>query len=155
MSFVSLTSPSRSYCSQLSDHSLSCGLCKNVLEEAKVLPCLHTFCLPCLKGRFPKKLNNLVSCPKCQYPVTEYEMVENEENINTNLSSGVISVFAPCLCQPCPEKSDFPQQNHQHSTLLKSQQLLRILRLIPSIFLRPSGISLRASIYLHEAQDTI
>ena len=53
----------------LSDQSLSCGLCKGALEEARVFPCLHSFCLHCLKSKFPARKTN-IDCPKCHAKVS-------------------------------------------------------------------------------------
>ncbi|XP_078600423.1 uncharacterized protein LOC144875360 [Branchiostoma floridae x Branchiostoma japonicum] len=47
---------------------LTCGMCKNIFTQPKVLPCQHTFCQDCLKhhagggGTFP--------CPECQREVS-------------------------------------------------------------------------------------
>jgi len=44
-----------------------CPICYEDLQNAKVLPCLHTFCLQCLKDLWKdKKVGQRVSCPVCR-----------------------------------------------------------------------------------------
>lgn len=63
---------------------LECPLCGNQLDvSAKVLPCQHTFCLPCLKRRQEEAAahSQLLLCPECRAPVP----VRTVEELPTNL----------------------------------------------------------------------
>ncbi len=44
---------------------LTCAMCKHLLDDPKILPCLHSFCTSCLKERSDK----LVQCPSCKSEV--------------------------------------------------------------------------------------
>ena len=47
----------------------TCLICLEVLQNAKLLPCFHTFCLQCLKGYWKGKTGGQrVSCPVCREP---------------------------------------------------------------------------------------
>jgi len=47
----------------------TCPICKDELQNAKVLRCLHTFCLQCLKNLWKDKtVGQRVSCPVCRQP---------------------------------------------------------------------------------------
>lgn len=50
------------------DQSLSCALCKSLLQDPRVLPCLHSFCLACLKSRLGSDKSSSF-CPTCSHPV--------------------------------------------------------------------------------------
>jgi len=57
------TEPLRRRISQLS----TCPMCFEVLQNAKSLPCFHTFCLQCLKGYWRDETGGQrVSCPVCR-----------------------------------------------------------------------------------------
>jgi len=51
---------------------LVCPICLEILQNAKSLPCLHTFCLQCLKDYWPdwkeKVTGQRVFCPLCRKP---------------------------------------------------------------------------------------
>lgn len=47
---------------------LECPLCLEPLDEtAKVLPCQHTFCMPCLQRQESSRAT--LRCPECRSPV--------------------------------------------------------------------------------------
>lgn len=67
---------------------LECPLCCQQLDvSAKVLPCQHTFCLPCLKKRQEEAASAAAAhsqpllCPECRTPVP----VRTVEELPTNL----------------------------------------------------------------------
>lgn len=63
---------------------LECSLCCEQLDvSAKVLPCQHTFCLPCLKKRQEEVAahSQPLLCPECRTPVS----VRTVEELPTNL----------------------------------------------------------------------
>jgi hypothetical protein len=51
-------------------HSICCKLCLSIYNNAKILPCLHSFCLQCLQAYVRKSPDNLkdrkLLCPICQ-----------------------------------------------------------------------------------------
>ncbi|GFS03774.1 hypothetical protein ElyMa_001157900 [Elysia marginata] len=45
-----------------------CSLCQSVYRQAKILPCLHSFCRPCLVGLVTHGPGgSYIHCPVCQY----------------------------------------------------------------------------------------
>ena len=51
---------------QISDN-LECSICLDKFKDPKVLSCLHTFCLDCLKGLLPSDGGqSYVTCPVCR-----------------------------------------------------------------------------------------
>lgn len=63
---------------------LECPLCCEQLDvSAKVLPCQHTFCLPCLRKRQEEAAvhSQPLLCPECRTPVP----VRTVEELPTNL----------------------------------------------------------------------
>ena len=53
----------------------TCAMCKHLLDDPKILPCLHSFCTSCLKERF----GNLVQCPSCKAKVLLSTLRDIEE----------------------------------------------------------------------------
>jgi len=48
---------------------LDCPICLEVLQNAKSLPCIHTFCLHCLEDYWKdKEAGQQVFCPVCRGP---------------------------------------------------------------------------------------
>ncbi|XP_078361702.1 E3 ubiquitin-protein ligase TRIM71-like [Oculina patagonica] len=46
---------------------LSCSVCMTTFTEPKQLPCLHSFCLHCLKGiQRTSGRNDIITCPECR-----------------------------------------------------------------------------------------
>ncbi|XP_072047202.1 E3 ubiquitin-protein ligase TRIM45-like [Amphiura filiformis] len=52
---------------------VQCGICHTAIDKPKALPCLHTFCLKCLKSwaqssakKHPDKYKDAVPCPTCR-----------------------------------------------------------------------------------------
>ncbi|XP_070560300.1 E3 ubiquitin-protein ligase TRIM56-like [Ptychodera flava] len=56
------------FLSQINDEFLKCPICCEDAINPKVLPCLHSFCLNCLKKLVNAESKNLV-CPKCRQEV--------------------------------------------------------------------------------------
>jgi len=46
----------------------SCPICMEELQNGKVLPCTHTFCLPCLRNLTDTVVGANVPCPVCREP---------------------------------------------------------------------------------------
>lgn len=53
---------------------LECSVCKDVFEDARMLPCIHSFCLKCLKEMLSRCTENVITCPMCR---SEFPMPEN------------------------------------------------------------------------------
>ncbi|XP_035660332.1 E3 ubiquitin-protein ligase TRIM56-like [Branchiostoma floridae] len=48
---------------------LECQICLDGLQQPKILPCLHTFCLPCLERMLEAEPGGKFSCPVCRLDV--------------------------------------------------------------------------------------
>ncbi|XP_070579814.1 tripartite motif-containing protein 2-like [Ptychodera flava] len=49
---------------EIDDNFLSCTICSERYKNAKILPCLHSFCEPCL-GKLAEK-SGVITCPICR-----------------------------------------------------------------------------------------
>lgn len=59
---------------------LECPLCLDQLDvSAKVLPCQHTFCMPCLQRH--ETAHSQLHCPECRAPIQVRTMEELPENL--------------------------------------------------------------------------
>lgn len=92
---------------------VSCSVCMNSFNDPKQLPCLHSFCLPCLKNILRTSgRHDIIKCPDCR---TECEVPEsgNLEELPTNFRiNSLLDVLAikECdtsgvKCGNCEEKS--------------------------------------------------
>lgn len=78
-------------------HSICCKLCLSIFNNAKVLPCLHSFCLSCLQIYVRKSPRNLkdrkLLCPTCQeyfrLPGTGIKGLLNNTIIEHSIESNV------------------------------------------------------------------
>lgn len=63
-------------------HSICCKICFCIYKEPKILPCLHSFCLPCLQ-RLQEKADDKhqITCPSCQQP---FILLDKVEGLMTN-----------------------------------------------------------------------
>ncbi|CAH1242123.1 TRIM3 [Branchiostoma lanceolatum] len=50
---------------ELVDESLTCSVCKDIYDDPRILPCLHTFCAQCLEQR--RTEDSQLTCPTCQH----------------------------------------------------------------------------------------
>lgn len=53
------------------DSDYLCPVCFNLIEEAHITKCGHTFCYSCIK----KSIETLKRCPKCNYAIASEEMI--------------------------------------------------------------------------------
>eukprot|EP00058_Branchiostoma_floridae_P012237 XP_002597725.1 hypothetical protein BRAFLDRAFT_217377 [Branchiostoma floridae] len=53
--------------SEITQEFFVCQICSEDFKQPKMLPCLHTFCQPCLE-RLLARVGNL-SCPTCRQGV--------------------------------------------------------------------------------------
>ncbi|XP_078596572.1 uncharacterized protein LOC144873255 [Branchiostoma floridae x Branchiostoma japonicum] len=52
--------------SEINEEFLVCQICYNDFDRPKILPCLHTFCQPCLEKLFAAQADRNLSCPTCR-----------------------------------------------------------------------------------------
>lgn len=50
----------------LSENLLQCSICLEYYNDPRVLPCLHSFCLPCLKSLEGSRKFQPLNCPSCR-----------------------------------------------------------------------------------------
>ena len=92
---------------------VSCSVCMNTFNDPKQLPCLHSFCLRCLKNILRTSgYRDIIKCPDCR---RECEVPEsgNLEKLPTNFRiNSLLDVLAikECdtsgvKCGNCEEKS--------------------------------------------------
>eukprot|EP00058_Branchiostoma_floridae_P021786 XP_002607276.1 hypothetical protein BRAFLDRAFT_88224 [Branchiostoma floridae] len=55
--------------SEITEEFLVCQICLEDFRQPKVLPCLHTFCQPCLERLLATKPVGKLSCPTCRQDV--------------------------------------------------------------------------------------
>ncbi|XP_066292356.1 tripartite motif-containing protein 2-like [Branchiostoma lanceolatum] len=60
--------------SEITDEFLVCHICLETFKQPKMLPCLHTFCQPCLERLLATEPVGKLSCPTCRQdvPLPEY-----------------------------------------------------------------------------------
>ena len=129
-----------------------CPICAETLTDAKVLPCIHTFCLKCLQtyGK-DKKPGDEVSCPLCRtnflVPQKGFDGLPNNYFINQLLLINQLSIKKgspqvqhcnPCLeangeieavsyCLNCNEHfCDSCSKSHKNYKISKSHQVVSI-----------------------------
>lgn len=58
--------------SRIREDYLTCPICFDTFKQPKALPCIHTFCLECLRdfvtSNYPS--SSVFPCPVCRSPVT-------------------------------------------------------------------------------------
>ena len=95
-----------------------CSICLEAMKKPKCLPCLHTFCLECLKQhRAAIEDREQIACPLCReefvIPVGGFEMLKNNIFILNLLTCNINDTEAEShslVCQMCEEEdsSDNP-----------------------------------------------
>lgn len=96
-----------------SDHSATqpfCPGCQNQFENAKILPCLHTFCQKCLMEAVEKDPAGSLSCPSCyrQVPLDE----SGVDGLRTNMFvENILDIISPQHEQEAIER----KQSTRHS----------------------------------------
>ena len=92
---------------------VSCSVCKCTFTDPKQLPCLHSFCLHCLKGIQRKSgLHGKITCPECK---RQFEIPgsgnpsELPTNVRINILLDVLSIkecsTANVKCGNCDKRS--------------------------------------------------
>ncbi len=49
--------------------SVRCGMCLEVVEDLRLLPCLHSFCADCLRTAAAAATGGRIACPLCKASV--------------------------------------------------------------------------------------
>ena len=60
-----MASPAKISLRRAVDDVLTCGICFEIVEQPKVLPCLHTFCRECLDALIKRAGGETIRCPLC------------------------------------------------------------------------------------------
>ena len=92
---------------------VSCSMCMCTFTDPKQLPCLHSFCLHCLKGIQRKSgLHGKITCPECK---RQFEIPgsgnpsELPTNVRINILLDVLSIkecsTANVKCGNCDKRS--------------------------------------------------
>lgn len=67
---------------------LLCPICFNLIEEAHITKCGHTFCYACIT----KSIESLKRCPKCNYSITSEDMIFPNFLLNDLISKHKIRI---------------------------------------------------------------
>ena len=91
---------------------VSCSLCTTTFTDPKQLPCLHSFCLPCLSSTLRTSgRQDVITCPKCRgesrVPSENLNMLPTSFRINNLLDVLAIKehVTTAVKCGNCQKKS--------------------------------------------------
>ena len=99
----------------------TCSVCFTVFKEPKMLPCLHTFCLECLKMLWQRGTkaprgykagnNKTINCPECREKVTLSSLAELPSSFSITRLVDIVKMQdrlikeAPPSCQSCSSKT--------------------------------------------------
>ena len=79
---------------------VSCSVCSDIFTEPKHLPCLHSFCLQCLKQWHTKSHGrDTIRCPKCQAVTRVPESGDLKDLPTSFYLNGLIDVLAIKECR--------------------------------------------------------
>ena len=92
---------------------VSCSVCSDIFNDPKQLPCLHSFCLHCLKQWHTTSIGrDTIRCPKCQAVSRVPESGDLKDLPTSFYLNGLIDVLAikecrnsPVRCGNCDKKS--------------------------------------------------
>ena len=96
---------------------VSCPVCSEIFTDPRHLPCLHSFCLACLKRWHRTSQNttnrqDLITCPTCRAPTSVPESGDLNDLPTSFYQNGLIDVLAikecnntQVTCGNCGEKS--------------------------------------------------
>lgn len=96
---------------KLSEHLLKCPICLETYRTPKVLPCLHTFCLHCLK-ELSNPEERLIICPtcRCEVAIPKEGVASLSSNffINNMLDFLYVaqSSSKPVFCTNCEDRNE-------------------------------------------------
>ncbi len=84
---------------------VSCSVCSDIFTDPKHLPCLHSFCLPCLKQwHRTSHGGDTIRCPKCQAVSRIPESGDLKDLPTSFYLNGLIDVLAIKECKKNPSK---------------------------------------------------
>ncbi|KAK0055257.1 tripartite motif-containing protein 2 [Biomphalaria pfeifferi] len=107
---------------KLSNEFLICPLCYEQYKTPKVLPCQHTFCLPCLRSYVAARgIDGTVPCPMCK----ELVLIPNNDVANLKNNFMIVSLLhfvesSKAASPPAQKLASLPQQGNT-SSLDKAQ----------------------------------
>ena len=78
---------------------VSCSVCSEIFTDPKHLPCLHSFCLSCLKQWYRTSHGDTIRCPKCQAVSRVPEGGDLKDLPTSFYVNGLIDVLAIKECQ--------------------------------------------------------
>ena len=96
---------------------VSCPVCSEIFTDPRHLPCLHSFCLACLKrwhqtSQGTTNRQDLITCPTCRAPTSVPESGDLNDLPTSFYQNGLIDVLAikecnntQVTCGNCGEKS--------------------------------------------------
>lgn len=74
--------------------TLKCGFCKELLVDPRTFPCLHSFCLACIKRKVSDKI---ATCPTCNTRVAVGDDVKIDELPLSFVVGSFMKVLETCL----------------------------------------------------------
>ncbi|XP_033725976.1 E3 ubiquitin-protein ligase Midline-1-like [Pecten maximus] len=82
---------------------LKCPICSNVLDDARVLKCGHTFCYLCIKQDYESHQLNKGNCPVCgeNYFLKERDTRHLSKAFIVNNVLDIVKVPTVCKCAFC------------------------------------------------------
>ncbi|XP_069109418.1 tripartite motif-containing protein 5-like [Argopecten irradians] len=107
--------------------ALRCRMCSNVLEDARVLKCGHTFCFLCIKRDYERHKLNKGNCPVCDenYFVRERDPQYLSEAFVVNDVLDILKSVGSCaFCQADDECKN--EVHRYHKTIVLHQAISRV-----------------------------
>ena len=94
---------------------LSCSVCMNTFTDPKTLPCLHSFCLHCLRGiQRTSGRHDMITCPECRRESTISS--GNLDALPTNFRiNSLLDVLAIKQCDTTEAKCGNCDRKSSHS----------------------------------------
>ncbi|XP_028395113.1 tripartite motif-containing protein 2-like [Dendronephthya gigantea] len=82
---------------------LICHMCKNLLENPKVLTCAHAVCEKCLRSLMPKKYTETFKCPACCATIQAFVDIDNNflSNVLDILKRETNACHVDTACDAC------------------------------------------------------
>ena len=105
---------------------LECGICLEEYKDPRALPCLHSFCLRCLKQHISatKDTDGSCHCPKCRDKFTPPEgnvekmqknfFLNSLKDAATSTSKHLEGPVVPTQCEPHKNNPDWYCQTCDH-----------------------------------------
>jgi len=127
---------------------VTCAICQNLLNDPKILPCLHSFCASCLKEWLGQLRKNELECPLCRGKVA-LSTPRDIEELPTHFSAvrfveivrmqDQASKKVTLICQNCEEEEavsscnecavflcNFCEKSHRKSKTTRDHEICSI-----------------------------